>query len=71
MAIPVFKGMLAVIQPVKDFSPVDALSSGRMITWGELGEAAVRVVGVVGGVFILFGILVFTRRELATAQNQV
>jgi len=33
--IPMFKGMLHVIKLVQSFSPIDALSSGRAITWGE------------------------------------
>ena len=34
-----FKGILVLVDMVKDFSPVDALSRGRSITWGELGRA--------------------------------
>ena len=35
--IPMFKGILAIIRLVESFSPIDSLSSGRAITWGELG----------------------------------
>ena len=65
--IPLFKGMLAVIRLVKDFSPVDALSSGRAITWGELGRAVGQILILVGGGLALAGIALFQRRELATA----
>ena len=65
--IPLFKGMLAVIRLVKDFSPVDALSSGRAITWGELGRAVGQILVLVGGGLALAGIALFQRRELATA----
>jgi hypothetical protein len=67
--IPMFKGMLTVIKLVENFSPVDALSSGRAITWGELGLAFGQIVLVLGGIFALAGIVFFNRRELATAQG--
>jgi hypothetical protein len=67
--IPAFKGLLAVIHLVKSFSPVDSLSSGRCITWGELASAFAQIVLLVGGVFVVAGILLFNRRELATAQG--
>jgi hypothetical protein len=67
--IPAFKGVLAVISLVKSFSPVDSLSSGRCITWGELGAAFAQIVVLVGGVFAAAGIFFFSRRELATAQG--
>jgi len=67
--IPAFKGMLAVITLVKDFSPVDSLSSGRSITWGELARAIGQIVVLLGGLLGLLGIFFFSRRELATAQG--
>ena len=67
--IPAFKGVIAVISLVKNYSPIDALSSGRSITWGELGAAFGQVVLLVGGVFAAAGIFFFNRRELATAQG--
>src|SRR5471032_396762 len=67
--IPMFKGMLAVINLVKNFSPVDALSSGRAITWYELGLAFAQIVLLLGGIVALAGIILFSRRELATAQG--
>jgi hypothetical protein len=67
--IPAFKGVLAVIQLVESFSPIDSLSSGRSITWGELATAFVQVVVLIGGAFALLGIIFFNRRELATAQG--
>jgi len=70
IAIPTFKAILSVINLAKDFSPVDSLSSGRSITWVELGRAFVQIVVVLGGILAVFGIWMFARRELATAQNQ-
>jgi hypothetical protein len=67
--IPAFKGVLNVISLVKNFSPVDALSSGRTITWLELGTAFTQVVLLVGGFFAVIGIVCFNRRELAAEQG--
>jgi hypothetical protein len=67
--IPAFKGLLTVVDLAKNFSPIDALSTGRSITWGELGMAFVQIVVVLGGIFIIAGIILFSRRELATAQG--
>jgi len=67
--IPAFKGVLAVIQLVESFSPIDSLSSGRSITWGELATAFAQIVVLIGGAFALLGIIFFNRREFATAQG--
>ena len=69
LLIPMFKGMLVVIRLVESFSPIDALSSGRAITWGELGLAFGQIVLLLGGIVALAGIVLFGRRELATAQG--
>jgi hypothetical protein len=67
--LPAFKGVLGVISLVKNFSPVDALSTGRSITWGELGLAVGQIVLLIGGIFSVMGIFFFSRRELAAAQG--
>ena len=67
--IPLFKGILNVVNLAKNFSPVDSLSSGRIITWGELGAAFARIVLLLGGFAGVVGIVLFSRRELATAQG--
>jgi hypothetical protein len=67
--IPLFKAFLTVINLVKVFSPVDALSSGRSISWTELGTAFGQIVLLLGGIIGGIGILLFNRRELATAQG--
>ena len=69
VAIPVFKGILQVIQLAKGFSPVDSLSTGRSITWSELAQAFGEIVLILGGPFALMGMGILTRRELATAQG--
>ncbi len=67
--IPAFKGLLQIIKLVQGYSPVEALSTGRSITWGELGMAFTQIVLLIGGIFAVVGIIFFNRRELATAQG--
>jgi hypothetical protein len=67
--IPMFKGMVVVTGFVKNFSPIDALSTGRSIPWTELGIAFGQIVFFTGGILSLIGIILFNRRELATAQG--
>jgi len=67
--IPLFKGFLLVIRLVKNFSPIDSLSSGRSITWTELGTAFGQIVLFLGGFLALIGIVLFNRRELAAVQG--
>ena len=54
---------------MENFSPIDSLSTGRAITWGELGLAFGQIVLLLGGFFALAGIVLFHRRELAAAQG--
>ena len=69
VALPIFRGLLTLINLVQDFSPIDALSTGRSVSWGELGLAIARIVLLMGGLFAAIGMISFTRRELATAQG--
>jgi hypothetical protein len=69
LAIPLFRGVLSVINLAKGFSPIDSLSTGRSISWEQLGRAFAQIVLLLGGILGLFGVYVFTRRELATAQG--
>lgn len=68
--VPTFKGMLKIINLATQFSPVDYLSSGRSITWADLGLAITQIIIVLGGIFAVIGIVLFTRRELAASQSQ-
>ena len=70
VAIPIFRGVLEVINLAKNFSPIDALSTGRSVSWVELGKAFGQIVLLLGGMIGALGILIFNRRELATAQGQ-
>jgi ABC-type transport system involved in multi-copper enzyme maturation permease subunit len=67
--VPVFGGALKIIQLVEGFSPIDFLSTGRSITWTMLGLAVAQIVLLLGGIFCVAGIVLFSRRELATAQG--
>jgi len=67
--IPFFRMILGVVKLAQDFSPVDALSTGRSITWGQLARAFAQIVLLLGGVLAATGMALFTRRELATAQG--
>lgn len=67
--IPFFKGVVQVFKLVQDFSPIDALSTGRSITWGQLGLAFAQIVMLLGGFISLIGIAIFNRRELAAAHT--
>src|SRR5882724_11076641 len=70
VALPIFKGLLKIINLVHGFSPIDSLSTGRSVSWGDLARAVAQIVVLMGGVFAAIGIISFTRRELATAQGQ-
>ena len=69
IVIPTFKAGLTIINLAKDFSPIDSLSTGRSISWAQLALAFGQIVLLLGGAFAVFGITLFTRRELATAQG--
>jgi hypothetical protein len=69
VAVPFFGAVLKVVKLAQGFSPVDALSTGRSIPWSMLGQAFAQIVLLLGGMFAMFGIWVFGRRELATAQG--
>jgi len=67
--LPVFSGLLKVINLAQDFSPVDSLSTGRSITWGRLAQAFAQIILLLGGIVAAGGIWLFHRRELATAPS--
>ena len=68
--IPIFRVMLDVLGVVERFSPISDLSAGRSVPWSELGIAFAQIVVLTGGLFAAMGIYMFSRRELAAAQNQ-
>lgn len=70
VVIPLFRVLLSVINLAKGFSPIDALSTGRSISWAQLAAAFGQIVLVLGGGLAALGIAAFYRRELAAAQTQ-
>jgi ABC-type transport system involved in multi-copper enzyme maturation permease subunit len=62
-----FQGLLGFVNLARDFAPVDALSTGRSVSWGTLARAVAQIVALMGGLFAVVGITIFNRRELATA----
>ena len=69
VSVTFFKALLATVNLVRDFSPVEALSTGRYIAWTTLARAFGQIVLLMGGLLALVGIMIFQRRELATAQG--
>jgi len=69
VALPLFRGLLNLINLVRGFSPIDSLSTGRSVTSAELGLAFGQICVLLCGILAAIGITVFTRRELATAQG--
>jgi ABC-type transport system involved in multi-copper enzyme maturation permease subunit len=69
LMLPIFEVLLKTVNLVQQFSPIDAVSSGRSVTWADVSRAIVVVIFLLGGFFAAIGIIAFTRRELATAQS--
>jgi ABC-type transport system involved in multi-copper enzyme maturation permease subunit len=69
VVIPAFRAVLKTVHLATNFSPIDSLSTGRSITWTQLGQAFGQIVLFLGGILGLLGIIFFNRRELATAQG--
>lgn len=68
--LPLFRGILKIINLVVAFSPVDALSTGRSISWFQLAQAWGQSVLFLGGLLAILGVTIFSRRELALPQTQ-
>ena len=69
VSVPMAKVLLFTFDLARGFSPIDSLSSGRAITWSELGKAVVQICILLSGLLAVIGMFIFTRRELATAQK--
>ena len=68
--VPIFKGANEILTMVNSFSPIDALSTGRSVSWTTLATALFQIWGLIGGCFAAVGMIIFQRRELATAQGR-
>ncbi|HXG47631.1 MAG TPA: hypothetical protein VNO52_08405 [Methylomirabilota bacterium] len=64
-----YRVLLFLVNAVQAFSPVDSLSTGRSITWGQLAQAWGTCVLLMGGILGSVGAFIFSRRELAAAQG--
>jgi hypothetical protein len=69
IAVPIARALLTTFNLARGFSPIDSLSSGRAITWGDLSQAFIQIGIFLSGGLALIGIAIFNRRELATAQK--
>jgi ABC-type transport system involved in multi-copper enzyme maturation permease subunit len=68
-AVNSFRIMVSVISPVKDYSPIEDLTDGRAITWGQLARAYSYIWGVSGLLIFAVGTLIFSRRQLAITDS--
>ena len=62
--LPVFRTVSFAVNKITSFSPVAALATGRSIGWLDLGQAALQIIVLAGGVFALAGIFILKRRQL-------
>ena len=69
VVVPCFKLLVGILNMVQGYSPIDALSTGRSIPWSQVGLAAAQIVLLLGGLLAIVGMIILTRRELATAQG--
>ncbi|MFN0068166.1 MAG: hypothetical protein ACKVYV_11070 [Limisphaerales bacterium] len=69
-ALPVFRALFWLVEGVQGFSPINALGTGRSVSWGWLARAFLQIVVLMGGLAALAGMVLFQRRELATAPAQ-
>jgi hypothetical protein len=69
LLVPLFRGLLGLFKLVEGFSPIDALSTGRSVEWATVGLAFAQIVLLLGGIVAVFGIALFTRRELAAGNT--
>ncbi len=67
--VPLFRLMLQGIKLVKEFSPIDSLSSGRSVSWWQLLRAFGQIGLLATGMLSLIGVGLFYRRELASVQQ--
>lgn len=69
VVVPFFTVLLQMVNLVLDYNPVESISSGRSVTWKEMFKAITTIGVIMGGAVSVFGIVVFSRREMALPQN--
>jgi ABC-2 family transporter protein len=67
-SVKVYGAIKWCLDRITGANPIDALSTGRNLSWTRVCLSALEIVGVGGGFFAALGIWVFTRRELAAPQ---
>ncbi|MDA7915689.1 hypothetical protein N9B94_00470 [Verrucomicrobia bacterium] len=68
--LSIFKAIVTIFGWAMGYSPIEQISTGRSISWTQMFLGFLQIVVLMGGVCAAFGMTVFSRRELATAQNQ-
>ena len=67
--VPIFRAASFIVNHVSPFSPIDALASGRSISWEQLGLAVAEIPVLAGGIFAAIGAVTLTRRQLGQSSN--
>jgi hypothetical protein len=65
VAVQLYGSAYWLLNQISSFSPVDALATGRSITWFEVARALFAVVGLGSGGLAVAGMIILTRREIA------
>lgn len=69
VVVPFFTLLLKMVNLALDYNPVESISNGRSVTWSEMFKALTTIGIIMGGAVSSFGIIVFSRREIALPQN--
>jgi hypothetical protein len=69
LILPAFNAMVKVVSLAQDFSPVESLTTGRSVTWTQIGIAFAQIIVLLSGLLATFGMFCFTHRELASVQS--
>ena len=64
-AVPALKVIVALVKPIKNYSPIEKLTEGRSVTWGELLKAYGYIWGLSGLSLGVLGSFILSRRQLA------
>lgn len=70
IGLPFLEAIKFALDLIADFSPVDSLSNGRTVGWDQILRAFFQIIVLFGGLLSSIGILIFQRREIATAQGK-
>lgn len=62
---PVINFIIDVVPSLGQYRPIELLADGRMIEWMSVAEAFGIMVGIQALLFVVLGMLIFTKREMA------